>query len=117
AFLNGKMDLVEAEGLADLIDAETSQQKSQALRQMEGELSGFYEVLRHDVIRCLAHLEAYIDFPDEEILESVLANLASDIDAVKLSISAALEDKGRGARLRDGIAIAILGAPNVGKSS
>lgn len=117
AFLNGKMDLLEAEGLMDLIDSETREQKSQALRQMQGELSGFFEALRTNIIRCLAHLEAYIDFPDEEIPESVLAELDGQINAVAQMIRTALDDGRRGQRVRDGISIAILGAPNVGKSS
>jgi tRNA modification GTPase len=117
AFLHGKMDLMEAEGLADLIDAQTSHQKSQALRQMEGELSGFYNELRTDIIRCLAHLEAYIDFPDEDIPEEVLTGLNEAINSVMAQITHTLADANRGQRLRDGITIAILGAPNVGKSS
>ncbi len=117
AFLNGKMDLMEAEGLADLIDAETSQQKSQALRQMQGELSGFFDTIRTDIIRTLAHLEAYIDFPDEDIPQSVLTALTDDISAMEQIIADSLADQRRGERLRDGITIAILGAPNAGKSS
>lgn len=117
AYGNGKMDLMEAEGLADLIDAQTSQQKSQALRQMEGELSHFFDTLRTDIIRSLAHLEAYIDFPDEEIPEEVLTGLSNDISAIQSSIKTALSDENRGERRRDGLTIAIIGAPNVGKSS
>lgn len=117
AFLNGRMDLMEAEGLADLIDAETSQQKSQALRQMQGELSQFYDTVRNEIITCLAQLEAYIDFPDEEIPESVLQALKTETSALARTLRDALEDNRRGERVRDGITIAILGAPNVGKSS
>jgi tRNA modification GTPase len=117
AFVNGKMDLMEAEGLADLIDAETSQQKIQAMRQMQGELSAFYERLRRDLTGCLAYLEAYIDFPDEEIPESVLQDLSQRLAQISGIITDALKDQGRGERLRDGISIVIMGAPNVGKSS
>lgn len=117
AFANGKMDLMEAEGLADLIDAETSEQKTQALRQMRGELSQYYDGLREKITRALAHLEAYIDFPDEEIPESVIAELSGEIRALQSTIEYALQDKKRGERLRDGISIVILGAPNAGKSS
>jgi tRNA modification GTPase len=117
AFLNHKMDLMEAEGLADLIDAETQAQKSQALRQMQGEHSHFYEQLRTRIIKALAHLEAYIDFPDEDIPESVLFELTSDISHLQTIITDALQDERSGERVRDGISIAILGAPNVGKSS
>ncbi|MBY0408384.1 MAG: tRNA uridine-5-carboxymethylaminomethyl(34) synthesis GTPase MnmE, partial [Rickettsiales bacterium] len=117
AFANGKMDLLEAEGLADLIDAETSAQKTQAQRQMEGALSAYYAAIRTQMLTVLAHLEAYIDFPDEEIPESVFTGIAGDIAAVEQSIRAAMDDAGRGERLRDGISVVILGAPNVGKSS
>ena len=117
AFLNGKMDLIEAEGLADLIDAETSSQKTQALRQMQGELSTHYDALRERIVKALAHLEAYIDFPDEEIPESAIANLGQEIELLKATITAALDDHRRGEKLRSGISVVILGAPNAGKSS
>ena len=116
AFINGKMDLLEAEGLADLIDAETNKQKSQALRQMQGEVSFAYDHLRNGIIECLALLEAYIDFPDEEIPESVLTSLDGAIMGLQGNIKAMLGDK-RGERLREGINVVILGAPNAGKSS
>src|SRR5690606_22692679 len=83
AYLNGKMDLLEAEGLADLIDAQTQHQQAQALRQMGGGLSQYYQGLRAQIIECLAHLEAYIDFPEEEIPESVLAGLAHRIESLQ----------------------------------
>jgi tRNA modification GTPase len=117
AFANGKMDLIEAEGLADLIEAETPGQKSQALRQMEGALSRYYDTLRERIVRALAHLEAYIDFPDEEIPPSVLAGLGTEIRDIKTVIAAALADHRRGEKVREGIHVVILGAPNAGKSS
>ena len=117
AFLNGKMDLLEAEGLADLINAETTAQKTQAMRQMQGEMSGFYEQIRTKTIHCLALLEAYIDFPDEEIPEDVLTKWRETIVELQLVIRKACADKGRGERLRDGHSIVIIGAPNAGKSS
>lgn len=117
AFLNGKMDLLEAEGLADLIAAETGQQKRQAMRQMQGEVSGYFDELRARILKSLAHLEAYIDFPDEEIPESVLSGLSDDIKDLQDIIGSALSDQLRGERLRDGINVVILGAPNAGKSS
>ena len=117
AFLNGKMDLLEAEGLADLIDAETTLQKSQSLRQMAGGMSRYYEGLRTRILASLAHLEAYIDFPDEDIPETVLGNLKGDVKAIEATIGAVLADGKRGERLREGFSIIILGAPNAGKSS
>lgn len=117
AFVNGKMDLLEAEGLADLINAETTAQKTQSLRQMQGEMSGFYEQIRTQTIKCLALLEAYIDFPDEEIPESVLADYKDTVENLRGVIRAACADHKRGERLRDGLSIVIIGAPNAGKSS
>ncbi len=117
AFLNGKMDMLEVEGLADLIEAETTVQKSQAMRQMQGEMSSFYERLRAEIITTLAHLEAYIDFPDEEIPESVLHGLDAEVRGVMQTIAGTLAQHANGERIREGISIVILGAPNAGKSS
>lgn len=116
-FINGKMDLLEAEGLADLINADTNAQKTQAMRQMQGEMSVFYDEIRKQTINCLALLEAYIDFPDEEIPESVLGKWRETIISLQNSINNALADDKRGERLRDGLSIVIVGAPNAGKSS
>lgn len=71
AFYNHKMDLTEAEGLADLINAETAEQQKYAIRQMDGELKNLYTGWRSDLIKVLAHLEAFIDFPDEDIPVSI----------------------------------------------
>lgn len=117
AFVHGKMDLLEAEGLADLIEAETGAQKTQAARQMAGELSRYYADMRGRMVQVLAHLEAYIDFPDEAIPEAVLEGLAEETRALQASIGAAMDDRGRGERLREGLSVVILGEPNVGKSS
>ncbi|MDX1975038.1 MAG: tRNA uridine-5-carboxymethylaminomethyl(34) synthesis GTPase MnmE [Rickettsiales bacterium] len=117
AFLNGKMDLIEAEGLADLIEAETPKQKDQALRQMHGDLSRYYTQLRTQIITVLAHMEAYIDFPDEEIPQSVFDNLTEEVNAAIATIDQALSDHQAGERLRSGMRVVILGAPNAGKSS
>ncbi|MCE2927584.1 MAG: tRNA uridine-5-carboxymethylaminomethyl(34) synthesis GTPase MnmE [Rickettsiales bacterium] len=117
AFMNGKMDLLEAEGLADLIEAETLEQKRQSQAQMRGEMSRHYEALRTRMITLLANLEAYIDFPEEEIPESVVDSLKDNINQLVISISQALDDGKRGERLREGLTIAIIGAPNAGKSS
>lgn len=117
AFENGKLDLTAAEGLADLIDAETSAQRRQALRQMEGALGGLYEGWRGRLMRLLAHVEAEIDFPEEELPGDLLARLGPEIAALRGEIEAHLDDGGRGERLRDGVEVAIVGPPNVGKSS
>lgn len=117
AFMNGKMDLTQAEGLADLIDAATDKQKSQAMRQLEGLLSRYYDELRRRMLHALAHMEAYIDFPDEEIPESVLQGLTGEVAELRATIETALRDDRRGQALREGLHIVILGAPNSGKSS
>lgn len=117
AFLNGKMDLLEAEGLADLIDAETRAQAAQAMRQLQGESSRRYDDLRARLVKSLALMEAYIDFPDEEIPASALQEVHGNIALLKKEIAVALADNKSGERRREGVRIAIIGAPNVGKSS
>ena len=117
AFENGKLDLTEVEGLADLIDAETEAQRVQALRQMEGALGQLYEGWRGRLVRLLAYAEAEIDFPDEEVPGDLIAKLGPEIARLQAGIAAHLDDGGRGERLRDGIEVAIVGPPNVGKSS
>lgn len=117
AFLNGKMDLTAAEGLGDLIAAETVQQKSQAQKVFSGHMAAFYESLRAKMVRTLAHLEAYIDFPDEEIPPEVLTQVTNQINELTESIQNCLRDEARTRRIRDGIHVVILGAPNSGKSS
>ncbi|WP_158047740.1 tRNA uridine-5-carboxymethylaminomethyl(34) synthesis GTPase MnmE [Skermanella pratensis] len=116
-FENGKFDLTAAEAIADLVDAETSAQRRQALRQMEGELGRLYEDWRHRLTHALAHLEADIDFPDEDLPEGVSDQVRPVLESLIAGLRAHLDDKHRGERLRDGIHIAILGAPNAGKSS
>lgn len=117
AFENGKLDLTAAEGLADLIDAETSAQRRQALRQMEGALGRIYEGWRHRLTRALAHIEADIDFPDEDLPGGVADAVRPVLKGLVGEIGAHLEDGRRGERLREGLHIAIVGAPNAGKSS
>ncbi len=117
AFYNQKMDLVEAEGLADLIDAETTAQHIQALRQMEGHIGAQYHDFRKRIIHALALMEAYIDFPDEEIPDHVTREARDEITALKAEIDTALDDHGVGEKIRDGLSVVIIGAPNAGKSS
>ena len=117
AFLNGKMDLTEAEGLADLIDAETKMQARMALRQKQGELGGLYEIWREEILVTLANIEAYIDFPDEDIPENVTQTIEKTIRSLINSISGHLNDNRRGERLRAGLNVVIIGPPNAGKSS
>ncbi len=117
AFERGKMDLTAAEGVADLVAAETAAQRRQALRQMAGELGALYDGWRARLVRLLAHGEAAIDFADEDVPETATADAAAEAGELIAAIAAHLDDGRRGERLRDGVRIAILGAPNVGKSS
>jgi len=117
AFEAGKLDLTQAEALADLVDAETRAQAQQALRQMGGALNTLYSDWRERLVKSLAHLEAVIDFPDEDLPEETAAALWGDVDALEKDIAAHLADGGRGERLRDGVHVAIVGPPNAGKSS
>lgn len=117
AFLNGKMDLTEAEGLADLIEAETSIQQQQALRQMRGELHQLYGAWRQEIISLLANIEAYIDFPDEELPASLRDTITGQVAQFKHRLHGHLNDNRRGEKLRHGLYAVILGAPNAGKSS
>ncbi len=114
---NGKMDLTAAEGLADLVDAETEQQRKQALRQMNGDLGRLYDGWREELVRLLAWSEAYIDFPEEEIPADVSERIRGKITELKAAVENHLQNGKRGERLRDGFQIAIVGAPNAGKSS
>ena len=117
AFDRGKLDLSEVEGLADLIDAETEAQRRQALRQMEGNLSRQVASWREALIAALARAEAAIDFPDEDLPEGIDVQMTHHILYAHKEIMAHLGDSHRGERMRDGIAVALLGAPNAGKSS
>lgn len=116
AFLNGKMDLTVAEGLADLIAAETTVQRRQALNQINGSLSKLYDSWREQLIQLLAYLEAVIDFP-EEIPCGIEQQVHSDIKVLVEAIRTHLDDSNRGERIRRGIYVAIVGQPNAGKSS
>lgn len=117
AFYNGKMDLTEAEGLADLIDSETSEQQKYAMRQMEGSLKNLYENWREEMIKVLAHLEAYIDFPDEDIPEDTVFKLTNTVFKLQEDINEHLKGDNIGERLREGFRVVIVGPPNAGKSS
>lgn len=114
---NGKMDLTAAEGLADLVDAETEQQRRQALRQMSGALAHTYEKWHEELVHVLAWMEAYIDFPEEEVPAEVSDDIRAKISYLIEEIKKHLDDGRRGEKLRDGFQIAIVGAPNAGKSS
>ena len=118
AFLNGKLDLTAAEGLADLIDATTRAQARQALRQLEGALGRLYGDWRERLLGALALIEAEIDFAaEEEVPDAMLARVRPDLERLRAEMAAHLADGHRGERLRAGVTVAVIGAPNVGKSS
>lgn len=114
---NGRLDLTQAEAIADLINAETEAQRRQALRQFEGELGALYESWRERLIRAAAWLEGSIDFAEDEVPASALAESKRAIGEVLGEIQQHLNDGRRGEILRDGIHVAVIGPPNAGKSS
>ena len=118
AFENDKLDLTEAEGLADLIEAETEGQRQQALAQMSGVLRTLYDGWRSDLIAAMASIEGEIDFPDEEDVPDALSHVAFEpLSRLIASMEDHLDDGRRGERVRTGFSIALIGAPNAGKSS
>jgi tRNA modification GTPase len=117
-FENGKLDLTAVEGLADLVGAETEGQRRQAFRQMAGLLGNRAEAWRRDLIKALALVEARIDFSDEaDVPDDLVAPSLTIVRELRGEIVGALADGHRGERLRDGLVVAIAGAPNVGKST
>ena len=117
AFQNQRMDLAQAEAVADLVDAETAAQRHQALDQLAGGLSQRYGRWRDQLLGALAMLEAGIDFPDEEVPEAVANMARPPLERLLLEVRLALDDGKRGERIRDGYRVAVIGAPNAGKSS
>ncbi|XP_069009362.1 tRNA modification GTPase GTPBP3, mitochondrial [Embiotoca jacksoni] len=118
AFQAGKLGLTEVEGLGDLIHAETEAQRRQALRQMSGELGRLYQDWSHRLKRCLAHVEAFIDFSEDELIEDgVLNQVDRSVWDLQAEIERHLKDDRRGERLQSGVQVVIAGATNAGKSS
>jgi tRNA modification GTPase len=114
---NGKLDLTQAEAVADLIDAETDAQRRQALRQHEGILSNLYERWRQELIRAAAWAEAAIDFSDDELPTDMLAKVNGSVREILEEIQKHLKDSKRGELLREGLHLTVIGPPNAGKSS
>ena len=117
AFLNGRMDLTAAEGVADLIAAETQAQRRQALRQADGALARLLEGWAEQLIRLLAHQEAAIEFADDDLPSDLGQRARAGAAALRAEVASHLAEDSRGERLREGVVVAILGAPNAGKSS
>ena len=118
AFEAGKLDLTEAEGVADIIEAETEAQKAQALRQLTGGLTETYDRWRAELTGVLALIEVMVDFPDEgDTPEDTVRPILEKLDGLIAELHDALGDRGVGEKIRDGFRIAIVGPPNAGKSS
>ena len=117
AFLNGRMDLVEAEAVGDLVAAETAEQRRQALRQLDGALGDLYRGWAARLRLMLAEQEALIDFPDEDLPPETESATLTELAALHEAVGRHLDDGRRGERLREGLAFAVIGPPNVGKSS
>ena len=117
AFENGRMDLAQAEAVADLIDAETAAQAAQALGQLDGRLSETYAGFRRDLLKALSLVEAEIDFPDEEVPDNLARTAGPLLDGLIADLQGALADARRGERVREGYRIVLIGETNAGKSS
>ncbi len=117
AFLNGKINLLKAESVADLISSETEIQRKQAIKIMSGKSSEIFNEWRRKLLKILANVEAKIDFPEEDIPKSIINDMQKVSTKVCSEISKTLDDQKVGERIREGFKIAIVGPPNSGKSS
>lgn len=117
AFLNNKMNLLEAEAIPDLIASETELQHSQALKQISGQVSEIYDDLRDDIINSSAMIEAAIDFPDEDLPQDIIKNINSNISNIINRIENITDDNYSAQKIKNGLNLAIIGQPNVGKST
>ena len=117
AFQNGKINLLKAESVADLISSETEIQRQQAIKIMNGKSADQFNFLREKLLKILSHVEAKIDFPDEDLPNDILKEIKKSSDDVLKNIEKILDDQKVGERIREGFKIAILGPTNAGKSS
>jgi len=117
AFQNGKINLLKAESVADLISSETEIQRQQAIKIMNGKSADQFNFLREKLLKILSHIEAKIDFPDEGLPNDILQEIKKNSDDVLKNIEKILDDQKVGERIREGFKIAILGPTNAGKSS
>ena len=117
AFQNGKINLLKAESIADLISSETEIQRKQAVKIMNGKSADQFNLLREKLLKILSHVEAKIDFPDEDLPNDILDEIKNNSNEVIKKIEKILNDQKVGERIREGFKIAILGPTNAGKSS
>ena len=117
AFQNGKINLLKAESVADLISSETEIQRQQAIKIMNGRSADKFNYLREKLLKILSHVEAKIDFPDEDLPNNILNEIKKSSDEVLKNIENILDDQKVGERIREGFKITILGPTNAGKSS
>ncbi len=117
AFQNGKINLLKAESISDLISAETEIQRQQALKIMSGRSSDKFNFLREMLLKILSNVEAKIDFPEEDLPEDIIKNIKIDSEKIRKEIEKILDDQKVGERIREGFKIAIIGPANAGKSS
>ena len=117
AFQNGKINLLKAESIADLISSETEMQRQQAIKIMKGKSADKFNELRKKLLKILSHVEAKIDFPDEDLPEDIFKKIKKNSKEVFLEIKKILDDRRVGERIREGFKIAIIGPTNAGKSS
>jgi len=117
AFQNGKINLLKAESIADLISSETEIQRQQAIKIMNGKSADQFNFLRDKLLKILSHVEAKIDFPDEDLPNNILDEIKNNLNEVIKKIEKILNDQKVGERIREGFKIAILGPTNAGKSS
>lgn len=117
AFLNGRMDLAQAEAVSDLIRAKTDRSLEIALRQLSGKLSGEVRSIKEQLMKLYAHMEAYLDFPDEHLEVYSNAQFRSQFESVRDRLLVLIQSFSKGQILREGAQVALIGRPNVGKSS
>jgi tRNA modification GTPase len=117
AFQNGKINLLKAESIADLISSETEIQRQQAIKIMNGKSADKFNFLREKLLKILSHVEAKIDFPEEDLPRNILDEIKNSLKEVIKKIEKILNDQKVGERIREGFKIAILGPTNAGKSS